>query len=163
MKKTSLMLPLAATVAIWSLAGNAVADWGDSASGCGPGMHKERMERKYEQRKTALHDRLKLNADQEKAWKTFVAKENALRPKHRLDRKDLASLNAPQRMEKMLDHMHEREKRMAGMLASLKDFYAVLTPQQQKTFDAFMPVRGAHHMRGTGGGSSGSWSHSSNS
>jgi protein CpxP len=155
MKKTSLILPLAATVAIWSLAGNAVAHWGGDSGGCGPGMGKEHMDQMYERRTTELHKRLKLNAEQEKAWKTFVAKEDALRPKDRLDRKELAKLDAPQRMEKVLDHMHEREKRMTGMLASLKDFYAVLTPQQQKTFDEFMPGSGAHHMRRSGGGSSG--------
>jgi periplasmic protein CpxP/Spy len=155
MKKLSGVLALAATAAIWSLAGNAVANWGNDPGGCGPGMGRERMEQMHERRKTELHDRLKLNADQEKAWKTFVAKEDELRLKDRPDPKELAGLHAPQRMEKMLDHMRDREKHLSGMLAALNDFYSVLTPQQQQTFDESLPGPVAHGMRGGHGGSSG--------
>jgi protein CpxP len=92
-----------------------------------------------------LHDKLKLSTDQEKAWQTFIAKGKEMRPHDRPDPKEMVSLNAPQRMEKMLEYGRDREKRMETMLASLKDFYAVLTPEQQKIFDDSMPGPGKHH------------------
>jgi periplasmic protein CpxP/Spy len=155
MKKFSGVLALAATAAIWSLAGNAVANWGDDQGGCGPGIGREHMEQMHERRKTELHERLKLNAEQEKAWKTFVAKEDGLRSKDRPDPRELAGLHAPQRMEKMLDRMRDREQHLSGMLVALNDFYSVLTPKQQKTFDESLPGPGAHGMHGMDGGPSG--------
>ena len=99
-----------------------------------------------ERHQAELHDKLKLNADQEKAWQAFVAKGKELRPQNPFDPKELAGLTAPQRMEKMLSRMHEHEEHMTDMLAALKGFYGVLTPQQQKIFDQSMP--GGHHRHG---------------
>lgn len=156
MKISTGILAVAATTAIWSLAGNAVAHWGDDQAGCGPGMGKDRMVQMYQRHRTELHDRLQLNAEQEKAWKTFIAKEDDLIPKDRPDPKELAGLHAPQRMQKMLDRMREREKHLSGMQVALNDFYSVLTPEQQKTFDESLPVPGAHGMSGGMRGSAGS-------
>ena len=124
---------------------SALAEWGDHD--CGPGMGRDRgdMAQMRDLYQHALHDKLKLNAGQEKAWQVFIAKSEELRPHDRPDSKELASLNAPQRMEKMLDYGRDREQRMETMLASLKDFYAVLTPGQQKIFDDSMPRPGKHH------------------
>jgi len=130
------------TVAMLGLTTSAVAQWNDG----GPGMGRDsgRMEKMREQHETALHDKLKLSASQEKAWQAFIAEGKELRPKKRPDPLEFAGLTAPQRMEKMLDRMHDREARMEKMLGALKTFYAVLTPQQQKIFDDAMPRPGDH-------------------
>ena len=51
------------------------------------------------------------------------------------DRAELSSLHVPQRMEKMLAQMREREARMGERVSTVQTFYAVLTPEQQKVFD----------------------------
>ena len=139
-----LVLP-GITVAMLGLTSSAVAQWGDSYGG-GQGMGRDsgRMEQMREQHQQALHDKLKLSASQEAAWQTFVAAGKELRPKKRPDPLDFAGLTAPQRMEKMLDRMHDREARMTKMLGALKTFYAVLTPQQQRILDDSMPRMGGH-------------------
>lgn len=141
-----LLLP-GITVAMLGVTSSALAEWGGHGCG-GPGMghDRARMEKMREHYQTALHDKLKLNASQEKAWKTFVAEGKALRSRAHPDPLAYAGLNAPQRMEKMLGKMHEREARMDKMLAALKTFYATLTPQQQKIFDDSLPRLGGHHM-----------------
>lgn len=79
---------------------------------------------------------LKLNADQEKAWKNYLAvvdaNYNSWKP---ISRADIEKMTAPQRMQTMLDRMKEREGKMANQLSALKTFYNKLTPEQQKTFD----------------------------
>ena len=51
-------------------------------------------------------------------------------------------LHAPQRLGKGIEHMKAMETTMTEHLAALKEFYAVLTPEQQKTFDEQMPSFG---------------------
>jgi periplasmic protein CpxP/Spy len=99
------------------------------------GRFAERMREHMAKRAAELHDKLKLNASQEMAWNTYMAKvkpdERAARP----DRAELDKLTAPERMDWMLAHMKEHEKRMEDRAAATKEFYAVLTPQQKKIFD----------------------------
>jgi len=109
---------------------------------CGPMGHagggfSERME-KHQAR---LHAKLKLTPDQEAAWTAFAGKmkpADAAKP----DWSALSALPAPERMERMVAMMKEREGQMEGRLAALKEFYAVLTPEQQKVFDAQHVKRG---------------------
>lgn len=107
----------------------------------GDGKFSERMAR----RQAELHDKLKLNATQEAAWKTFIA-DVAQRPMGtRPDRAEFAKLSAPERMERMLAQMKVREAHMATRLASVRKFYATLTPEQQKVFnESFGGGRGRH-------------------
>lgn len=99
--------------------------------GGGPGKFAERIE-KHQAR---LHDALKLNPEQETAWKKFSEKAKPAEFRQRPDRSELAALHAPERMERMLAMMKERESRMTDRVAAVKEFYAVLTPEQQKLFD----------------------------
>ena len=48
----------------------------------------------------------------------------------------MAKLTSPERMEIMVERMKERENQMAAQLNALKTFYATLSPEQQKIFDA---------------------------
>lgn len=120
----------------------AYADRGDCGPmGMGPaafgerGKSPERMKEHFEKRKAALHDKLKLNASQEAAWQTYIGKLGPMEPPKRPDRAEIDKLSAPERMDKMLASMKEGEKRLVDASAATKEFYAVLTPEQQKIFN----------------------------
>ena len=95
-----------------------------------------------EKRHAAMHAVLKLSAEQEGAWKEFAAKMKSVGMQNRPEREKMAALHAPERMDKMLAMMKEGETRMETRAAAVKEFYAVLTPEQQKVFDAQMIPRG---------------------
>jgi Spy/CpxP family protein refolding chaperone len=141
-KTVKMMLAGAAIIAV---SAGAYARGGDCDFGGGPMMGRDgaKMEKMRERHLASLHDELKLTAQQETAWKNFAAST----PMAKMDRPDpdeMEKLSAPQRMEKMLEHMRAMEKNMTTHLAALKEFYAVLTPEQQKAFDDEMPGRGGH-------------------
>ena len=136
-----------AGVAIAALSASVYARGGQDCGYGAPGQMSEqkieRMEKMREARQTALREKLKLTAQQETAWKKFAAST----PMAKMDRPDpdeMEKLSEPQRMEKMLEHMRAMEKNMTTHLAALKEFYAVLSPEQQKAFDDEMPGRGGH-------------------
>lgn len=115
--------------------------------GCGPmgagpaafgehGRSPEQMAARFEKRQAELHDKLKLNASQEAAWKKYIARIKPQEPPKRPDRAEIEKLPAPERMERMFGFMQENEKRMADRIVATKEFYGVLTPEQQKIFDA---------------------------
>jgi protein CpxP len=137
-----------AGAAIVALSANAFArggeDCGYGEHGGMMGMNPERMEKMHEQHLATLHDKLKLTAQQETAWKKFAAVNPMADKSVRPDPAEMDKLNAPQRMEKGLEHMKKMEAKMTEHLAALKEFYAVLTPEQQKIFDEKMPKFGDH-------------------
>lgn len=132
-------------------------DHGDHHRGPSP----EKMAEFRAKRIAHLHDKLKITAAQETAWKSFVASmQPAPRPQvdHKQAREQWAHLSAPQRMAKQLDmekqHLAAQQKR----LSALDSFYAVLSPDQKKTFDE----RAAHehgHFGPHRGGWHGGWQH----
>ena len=97
----------------------------------------ERMA-KYQAR---LHDKLKLTAAQEPAWTTFKAANAPTKPNGdwKAKREAFAKLSAPERMEQWIALSKERIAGQESRLASLKTFYAVLTPEQKKVFDDSVP------------------------
>ena len=147
--KTTVNKPakmILAGLAIAALSASVYARGGDCDYGPGyggrggmMGMNPERMEKMHEQHLATLHDKLKLTAQQEPAWKKFAAVKPMADPANRPNPDEMAKLNAPQRMEKGLEHMKAMEAKMTEHLAALKEFYAVLTPEQQKIFDEQMP------------------------
>ncbi|MDP1635257.1 MAG: Spy/CpxP family protein refolding chaperone [Gallionellaceae bacterium] len=148
MNKTVKML--LAGAAILAVSAGAYARGGDCGFGDGPmmgGMKSERMEKMREKHLETLHDKLKLTAQQETAWKKFAASTPMGGKMARPDPKEMEKLNAPQRMEKGLEQMRTMEKKMAEHLAVLKEFYAALTPEQQKTFDGQIPSHGDRGFR----------------
>lgn len=112
------------------------------------GNPAERMA-KYQAR---LHDKLKLTAAQEPAWATFTAANAPKKPAGdwKAKREAFAKLSAPERMEQWIAMSKERIAGQESRLASLKTFYAVLTPEQQKVFDDSVPggKHGAMHGHG---------------
>jgi protein CpxP len=132
-------------------AGSFAADAGKPGqAGAGPMASRhhewtpEQMQERIAKRQAELHDKLKLTPAQEPAWKGFAEKMKPGARPARPDPAEMAKLTAPERMERMLGMMREAEKRMADRLAAVKEFYAVLTPEQQKIFnEQFGP--GRHH------------------
>lgn len=108
----------------------ALADTGCGPMGAGSGKFAERIEK----RQADLHDKLKLTSEQETAWKKF-SKKMKPESRNRPDQSELSTLHAPERMERMHAMMKEHESRMGDRVAAVKEFYAVLTPEQQKLFD----------------------------
>jgi Spy/CpxP family protein refolding chaperone len=138
-KSVKMIMAAAAMVA---LSASAFARGGDCAygePGGMMGMSQERMEKFHERHLATLHDKLKLTAQQETAWKKFAAQPPMLDKASRPDPAEMAKLHAPQRLEKGIEHMRAMETKMTEHLAALKEFYAVLTPEQQKMFDEQMP------------------------
>ena len=110
----------------------------------GPGRHAPTPEQiaKFEQhrakRLAALHEKLKITAAQESAWKTFnekIAPQRSGTPPVRPSKDEWNKLTAPERMDRHLDMMKKMEARMTDRIAATKEFYAVLSPDQQKVFD----------------------------
>jgi protein CpxP len=85
-----------------------------------------------------LHDALKITPAQESAWNSFVA---SMQPQARAghdrtqDRSAWANMTAPQRMAKMIDLQKQRTAALEQRQGALNSFYAVLSPDQKKTFD----------------------------
>ncbi len=111
-----------------------------------PAQRAERMA----QHQQKLHDALKLTSAQESAWATYLAAIKPQTPVGRADRISLKELPAPERLEKQIEFSRQRLAKQESRLAALKTFYAVLTPEQQKTFDqATVGRHGRHgHHRG---------------
>lgn len=146
---TSFRKRLLIGIAALSLGAGSLAAYADNQAGRDPagehGRFGESMKEHFAKRTAELHDKLKLNATQEAAWKTYIAKVQPGELPARPDRAELDKLTAPERMERMLAHMKDAEQRMANRLAATKEFYAVLTPEQKKIFDdAFRHGPGRH-------------------
>jgi Spy/CpxP family protein refolding chaperone len=101
-------------------------------------VSKEQRAERAAQRVARLHDELKITPAQENAWNTFVA---SMKPQargergERPDRDALAKLSAPERLARHIELQKQRTAVMEQRLGALNSFYAVLTPEQKKTFD----------------------------
>ncbi|RYX96674.1 MAG: hypothetical protein EOO28_07160 [Comamonadaceae bacterium] len=115
-------------------------------------------------RQADLKAKLKITPAQEGSWTTFTAAmqppaRDGMRPtpeQHAAQRAEFDKLTTPQRIDKMKQLRTERHaKRSLEMDKrgdAVKAFYATLSPEQQKTFDAehknFGPHHGNKHGRG---------------
>ena len=108
------------------------------------------MAQHMKERAQKLHDALQLTGSQEQAWATFAASMHPAHPNVKRGdfRRDMASLPAPQRMQRMIEMSKQRTAMMESRLAALDSFYSVLTPQQKKVFDE----QTSHGMGGHGWG-----------
>lgn len=120
-------------------------------------MDPAKMEARMVQHTAQLKTKLKITAEQEGAWATFTAamKPPAHMTENRPDRAALDKLSTPERIDKM----HAlRTQRMTDMNAAMdkreeatKTFYATLSAEQKKVFDAEharMGARGEHRENG---------------
>lgn len=104
-----------------------------------------KMQERMAKHQAELKAKLKIAPAQEGAWTTFTASMQppANRPQ-RPSREEFEKLSTPQRIDKMQAMKADRDARMAQHATATKTFYAALTPEQQKVFDA-------NTMRGHGG------------
>jgi hypothetical protein len=86
-------------------------------------------------RQAELHDKLGLSTMQEAAWKTFTDKLQALAPTTPAAAPAVAT-TAPERADRMVALLQTAQQRAATRAQAVKEFYAVLSPEQQKTFDS---------------------------
>jgi len=94
----------------------------------------------------ALHDLLNIRPDQDSAFQAFVA---ALRPPHpdadrgpqKDEPADIGHLTTPERLDRMAARMAERQAAFQARADATRRFYAALSPQQQRAFDA-LPMLG---------------------
>jgi Spy/CpxP family protein refolding chaperone len=122
---------------------------GQDSAGAGRHAHAVRPDATPEQRaafaarraefaakRTArLHDALKITPAQENAWNAFVASMKPAARGERPDRTAVAGLSAPERMARHIERQKQRTAAMEGRLEAMNSFYALLTPEQKKTFD----------------------------
>jgi hypothetical protein len=110
----------------------------------------ERMQAHRAKRMAELKTKLALTTAQEGAWADFTTATQppAMRPQ-RLDRAEFAKLTTPQRLERMQARQAERSAMFAKRADATKVFYATLSADQQKTFDAETARfgRGGHEWR----------------
>lgn len=117
------------------------------------------MQARMAERHTARMDRLKaelkLAPAQEAAWNAYVARTEPTPPKAPPAQQDWSELTTPQRMDAMQALHAERSADMSKRIEATKSFYAQLTAEQQKTFDARSGLqragmKGEHRMGGHG-------------
>lgn len=113
----------------------------------GPETMRQRFQERRAEHARVLHDALALRPDQEAAWQAFQA---AMAPPERGARGERGdrgargeALTTPQRLDRMLARMNERQAAFQKRAAAIKKFYAVLNPTQQRTFDAL--AMAGHH------------------
>ena len=106
-----------------------------------PAKWEARMAQRRAKHMAEFKAKLKITAAQEGAWTTFAASMQP--PPHPMMGKDRAAMRAdfarlttPERIDKMRAMRSERAERMDKRADATKTFYAVLTPEQQKVFDA---------------------------
>lgn len=103
-------------------------------------LRVERMQKFHAERQAKLKADLHLSAEQEAAWSAFVARTAPEPlPMKAATREDWSKLTTPERLDKMQALRAEREAAMNKRIDATKSFYAVLTPEQQKVFDAQGP------------------------
>jgi Spy/CpxP family protein refolding chaperone len=111
-------------------------------------MDPAKMQAMLNKRHAALKAQLKLTPAQEPAWAAFMEAHKPPAGKMgKPEMPDMSKLTTPERIDKMREvhtqRVSERTAEMEKKGAATKTFYAALTPEQQKLFDA-------HEMMGHG-------------
>ena len=113
----------------------------------------QKGEARWADRRTAhrveLKAKLALTAEQEAAWNTFTESTQPGPRQISMDRKamreEFEKLSTPERLDRMQAMSEMRRARMAERAGAIKTFYAQLSPEQQRVFDAeAMPRRHQH-------------------
>jgi Spy/CpxP family protein refolding chaperone len=104
------------------------------------GKFAERMQERRAGHLAELKAKLKLDASQEGAWTSFASAAQppappTQRPDRAAARAEFEKLTTPQRLDLLQARQNERSALFAKHAEATKAFYAVLTPEQQKTFD----------------------------
>lgn len=156
MKTPFKCLAIAVFLATTGFAANAQtpATMGDHKAMMGEGrmqkMDPAKMDAMVSKHLADLKAKLKLAPEQEFSWKTFAEamKPNAKMQENRPDRAELDKLTTPERIDKMKamrnQHMSDMNAAMDKRDEATKTFYATLSAEQKKTFDAEHARMGKH-------------------
>jgi protein CpxP len=101
----------------------------------------------FQKHEKELHDKLGLTATQETAWNAFVAKSRPGERPKKPEWSELSKLSTPDRLDRIQAMMKDRQQKMESRVQATKDFYAQLTPDQQKIFDESFGHRHHDHER----------------
>jgi periplasmic protein CpxP/Spy len=124
---------------------------GASASHHGMARHHGRfdpvkMQERMAKRQAVLKQKLQLAPTQEAAWTAYTAAmqppANLQRPKRAELRAEFEKLTTPERIDRMRALRTARLAEMDKRAEATKTFYAGLTPEQKKVFDAETLRRG---------------------
>lgn len=100
---------------------------------------------RHAERLDTLKAKLKLAPAQEAAWSRFSkAMEPAPLPPNRPDRAEWAKLTTPERIDRMQALREQHRERQDQRAEATKTFYASLSAEQKKVFDA-ETLRGDRH------------------
>ena len=106
-----------------------------------------RWQERHDKRMADLKKELQITPAQEGAWNQFAT---AMRPPasmpQRPDREAMARMTTPERIDQMQAMHKQRQAEMDRHAEATKAFYASLTPEQKKKFDAHTAqAMGRHH------------------
>jgi len=134
-----------------------------------PAAMQARMNERFTQRMNQLKTVLQIKPEQEGAWTAFTAAMQpsaAMMAARRNLHAEMEKLTTPERIDKMQAMKAQRDAEMSKKGDAVKTFYAALTPEQKKAFDAIsmrfggmgggrggdMGGHGHHGGQGMGGG-----------
>jgi hypothetical protein len=110
------------------------------------GSWAEHGRERAEARARALHDILNIRPDQDAAFQAFIA---AMKPPaghegmpDHPDMDEMDHLTTPERLDRMAARMADHEAEFQRRAAAVKAFYAALTSNQQRAFDALPGMMG---------------------
>jgi periplasmic protein CpxP/Spy len=143
--RKSLVIAIAATLGLGTIAVAAPTLVAQApVTSTASGQHGEKFAARIAKRQAALHDKLALTPAQEGAWQLFTARMQATVPMPTGVRSAKA-LTAPERAERKAAFLQVAQQRAASRVQPIKEFYAVLSPEQQKIFDSKFHGRRHHH------------------
>ena len=96
---------------------------------------RAKREARRAQRLAELKQKLQITGTQEAAWGTWTATLQP-QPRQRMDRAEFEKLTTPERIDRMRAIRAERNAEMDKRMDATKNFYAVLSAEQKKVFDA---------------------------
>ena len=136
--RTHLIATALAIAATAALAQSPAPAAPQGAGGAPHGRHWDpaKMQERQAQRLAELKQKLQITAAQESAWNSFVG---AVRPnleRKRMDRDALARMSTPDRIDHLRALRQQRAAEMDRRGEATKSFYATLSSEQQKVFDA---------------------------
>lgn len=121
-------------------------------AGHSPEQRAAWMHDRQEAHAKALHAILNLRPDQEAAFQAFQAAMTPPPHEHHdpMDHASADAMTTPQRLDKIADRMTKRETQFRLRADAIKSFYAALSPDQQRAFDALPMMHGGGHGMGHG-------------
>ena len=116
-------------------------------------MDPVKMQARIAQHQAALKEKLKITAAQEGAWSAFTSTMQPpadMQNRRMAMRAEMDKLTTPERIDRMRALRAQRDTEMDKRASATKSFYAALSPEQQKVFDAQHMRSADGHGRGHG-------------